>query len=103
MAMDLATFRITYPEFAPIIDDVYVQAKLDEAQRNLSATAWSDHFNDAHGMQTAHLLWSSPFGATMRLDSGGELKKSRYQTLLQELAADVIDTAVVVTGCARVR
>lgn len=102
MAMLLATFRTSYPEFAQEPDS-YVQAKLDEALRNTAVTAFGTFADDAQGLKAAHLLWSSPFGATMRQDSGTELTKSRYELLLEDLAFDVIDTSCVVTGCARVR
>jgi hypothetical protein len=102
MAMDLATFRASYKEFDGE-SDVYVQAKLDLAETRTSVTAWGDHFDDAHGLEAAHLLWESPFGATMRQDGDDkDERKSRYQKQRERLAALVIDTSCVVTGCPRV-
>lgn len=102
MVMSLATFRTTYREFNEQ-PDPYVQAKLDEALRNTAVTAWGTFADDAQGLKAAHLLWSSPFGSTMRDDEGHELTDSRYSKLLDDLAFDVIDTSCVVTGCPRVR
>jgi hypothetical protein len=98
----LADFRTQYPEFNSISDS-YVQAKLDQATSHISSTAFGAHFDEAHGLSTAQLLWESPFGASMRLDSNGNEVEGQYQKQLERLSTLVIDTSCVVTGCPRVR
>ncbi len=93
--MDLGSFRDARPEFAQITDDEYVQGKLDEAARELSSSAWGTHYDDAHSLLTADLLWSSPLGATMRLDGGGDGKKSRYLEKFERLRFAVIPRITV--------
>jgi len=93
--MDIDAFRTAHPEFNAASTEL-VQDKLDAAERRLSATAWGTRFDDAHGLLTAHLLWSSPFGASMRLEGGEQEKSSRYMKLLNELRVEVIDRVMVI-------
>lgn len=85
--IDYAAFIVASEEFdtAP---PALVQAMLDEAALELTqaTTDWGAMLNTAHRLLTAHKLWSSPFGATMRLDNGGEKEPtSRYWQQFTEL------------------
>jgi len=93
--MNLSDFRDARPEFDQISDDEYVQGKLDEAARQLSEDAWGDHYDDAHSLVAAHLLWNSPLGSTMRLDGGSEDSSGRYLKQFERLRLAVIPRMMV--------
>jgi hypothetical protein len=82
----IASFRARYPEFSNASDSLVVSC-LNEAEMELVANAdWGNRFDTAHGLLTADKLWSSPFGATMRLDDAGKvMASSRYAKQLGEL------------------
>lgn len=65
--MDLASFRIAYPELVTA-DDSLVTAKLADAARNVDATMFGDRFDQAQGLLAAHYVCLSPGGVVARLD-----------------------------------
>lgn len=91
--MTLIVFRATYPEFKQT-GDADVQIKLAEAARRISSDAFGDRYDDAHGLMAAHLLWISPFGATMRLD--GDAGGSRYAAEFAELRSETVTSILAV-------
>jgi len=75
--MTLEAFLVEYPEFEGVSYDL-VQAKLNASARTVSATAFGDAYDDAHGLWAAHLLWTSEHGSTMRQEGGDQNPTSRY-------------------------
>lgn len=65
--MNANTFRDLYPEFDQTGED-QLPLVLAETARAIDATIYGSRFDDAHGALTAHALWLSPFGVTLRLD-----------------------------------
>lgn len=92
--MTLEQFRLSYKEFSQIEDSV-IETKLGEAALRVSECAFGNRYDFAHGLMTAHALWSSPFGATMRLDGGGEQKASPYLRDFARLRVEVIPSIIV--------
>jgi hypothetical protein len=72
-----------------------VTAAMDEAARELSEADWGNVYYTALSLLTAHKLWASPFGSSMRLEGGGEEKGSRYLTQLGELQVKRIPRIMV--------
>lgn len=69
--MNLATFRVQFPEFktAP---DAFVQGKLDVAALELYSPDLDVSFDQAHGLLAAHKLAISPFGTSARVLKSGQ-------------------------------
>lgn len=65
--MDLAAFRVAFPEFRTAPDGL-VSGKLANAAARLDAGRYGDTYEEAHGLLTAHLVAMSPFGSSLRLD-----------------------------------
>lgn len=84
--MNLATFRVRYPEFRTAANEL-AQACLDEAAIETSSEEFGTAYDTAHGLLAAHKLARSPFGLMSRLDaaSGDEGKKTTYEKQLNEL------------------
>jgi hypothetical protein len=61
--MNLATFRVQYPEFKSALDP-FVQAFLDAAAREINPTELGEAYDNAHGLLTAHKLASRPAWST---------------------------------------
>lgn len=72
------------PEFSSAGTQL-VAAAIAEAAREIDAGAWGNVYDTALSLLTAHKLWSSPFGASMRLDGAGEDDSSRYSAQLATL------------------
>lgn len=66
--LNLATFRVQFPEFNSAPDPL-VQSRLDQAERRINSEVWGPKENDGHGMLTAHLLALSIFGQMAKLQS----------------------------------
>jgi hypothetical protein len=64
--MDLATFKIRYPEFQQT-DDGLVETVLAEAAGELDATVWGAKHELGTGLLAAHKLSCSPHGKEARL------------------------------------
>jgi hypothetical protein len=66
MAHDLATFRISFPEFAGA-DDPFVQAWLDRAEARCGVARWGAKRDDGIFFLAAHLMAVSPWGNSAKL------------------------------------
>jgi len=72
MPLSFSTFRDRFDEFSQITDAT-IEAAIAEAELEVAGTEdWGDRRDAAIGLQAAHKLWSSPHGATMRLESPEE-------------------------------
>lgn len=85
--MNLAAFRIQFPEFRSAADE-YVQAYLDAAAVQLSETYWRTYYDQAHGYQAANLLAMAPNGQNARLDPT-KTKTTTYAERLQRLREEI--------------
>lgn len=70
--MDLAAFRLAFPEFENATDAL-IEGKLAEAAISVSSEVYGEQYDTAHGYLTAHLLSASPRGrALARLENDKE-------------------------------
>lgn len=69
--MDLAAFRVQYPEFVATADAT-VEAKLAAAETRTDRDAFGDDADAAQGLLAAHLLALSPFGVPARKSDSTE-------------------------------
>lgn len=84
MALLTATFIRERPEFGSAGTQL-VTSTIADARLRVSAAEYGDAYDDALSLMTAHLLWESPFGCSMRLDGGGADNESRYLKELRHL------------------
>lgn len=75
--MDLNTFLDRYPEFDLPENADLVEQTLAEVLAKLDASVFGSRLDEAHGALTAHTLWASPFGLSLRGDSDSP-SKSKY-------------------------
>ncbi len=94
MAITVASFLRDRPEFEAA-GEALVKATLDQAALRISAGSWGTGYDSAHGLMTAHLLWTSPFGASMRLDGDGSAGRSRYLEEFERLRLELIPRIMV--------
>jgi hypothetical protein len=82
--MDLATFRVQYPEFKTALDP-FVQAFLDAAAREINPTELGEAYDNAHGLLAAHKLAISPFGKQARMvnEDGSTTYEKEYDAVLR--------------------
>jgi hypothetical protein len=82
--MNLATFRVQYPEFKSALDP-FVQAFLDAAAREINPTELGEAYDNAHGLLTAHKLAISPFGKQARMvnEDGRTTYENEYDAVLR--------------------
>ena len=64
--MDLAGFRLMFPEFVSC-DNPLIQQYLDAAALQLNVIYWGTWYDKAHGFKTAHMLCLAPNGQMSRL------------------------------------
>lgn len=69
--MELETFRSLHPEFSTVSDEV-VEQRLSQAADRLDRAIYGRHYDAAHELLTAHLIVTSPFGHSARLDGDQE-------------------------------
>jgi hypothetical protein len=89
--LNLATFRVQYPEFRSCADPV-AQAFLDASASELNDSGYLDpYYDQMHGLLTAHQLSQSPNGQQARLQVTDKAGKTtywnRYCQLREELTA----------------
>lgn len=77
MALTAASFIGLYSEFERI-DQAVITQWLAIAYGRCDASLYSARLDEAVGMLTAHLIWNSPSGNSLRLDNEQPEKKSRY-------------------------
>jgi hypothetical protein len=94
MAVTSTTFLRANPEFAAAGAQLVV-AKLAEAALRINAADWGTAYDLAHSLMTAHLLWSSPFGSSMRLDGGSDAGRSRYLEEFERLRLERLPRMLV--------
>jgi hypothetical protein len=94
MALTAATFMQERPEFESAGTQLVVATMADAALR-VSAAEFGAKYDDALSLMTAHLLWTSPFGCSMRLDGGGDDNTSRYLTELRALTRENVPRMAV--------
>ena len=82
------------PEFAPA-GAALVATALAEATAELSADAWGANYDTAVSLRAAHKLWSSPWGAALRLDGGGDQETSRFSEQLAALRVARVPRMIV--------
>ena len=87
-------FMMARPEFEGAGHQLVVSA-MNEAALELNAAAWGTVYPTALSLLTAHKLWSSPFGSSMRLDGGSENDESRYSAQLAALRVKTIPRVMV--------
>jgi hypothetical protein len=93
MAFNAATFIRERPEFASAGAQLVTSTSLLAAKR-VSAAEYGDAYDNALALMTAHLLWDSPFGASMRRD-GGAAAASPYLTELANLRVERVPRILV--------
>jgi hypothetical protein len=87
--LDLAGFRVRFPEFKAVADG-YLLAKLADASVRLSPAVFGARVNEAHGWLAAHLAASAPWGYQARLQGstdGSTVYSSAFDLLVRECAA----------------
>jgi hypothetical protein len=87
-------FLDRYREFETV-DSVTLEATLAQAASRVSAEVYGSRYDEAHGLMVAHLLWSSPFGATLRLGGGEADGKSKYLMELHQVRREVAPRSLV--------
>ncbi len=93
--MKTAEFLRRFPEFESAGEQL-VTSNLAEAAARISGGEFPGTTSDvALGYLAAHLLWSSPFGASMRLDSAGEELTSRYWAEFERLRLERVPRIIV--------
>jgi hypothetical protein len=76
--MTADVFLKRYPEFDSAANLPLVEQTLAEVLAKLDSATFGARLDEAHGALTAHTLWSSAFGISLRLDGSGEGGKSKY-------------------------
>ncbi len=94
MTVTATSFMRDRKEFASAGPQL-VTSTLAEAATRISAAEWGTAYDTAHSLMTAHLLWSSPFGSSMRLEGGSEASKSRYLEEFERLRLERIPRIMV--------
>lgn len=92
--MTYADFTTAYPEFDTMSAEL-VEAKLSLARKRVSEETYGDRHDEAVGLMAAHLLWTSPFGASTRLDGGDKEASNRYWDEFVRLRREVCPTIIV--------
>lgn len=87
MAVTVASFLASYPEFVRAPDVVDVEATLAKAVLNVDAEVWGDKTDEGIELTLAHMLALSPFGQMAKLLS--EKGQSTYGIQLQTLKEQV--------------
>lgn len=64
--MNLASFRVSFPEFSTATDP-FVQVWLDAAATELDTDLCGTRYDEMHGLLAAHKIAVSPHGKNLRL------------------------------------
>lgn len=84
--MNLAAFRIAYPELITA-SDTLVTTMLGYAEQSVDATIYGDRYEHAHGLLTAHLICCAPGGRLARLEA------DKLETTFGRMFSDLRDAA----------
>lgn len=96
--MDLATFRLSFPEFgdgSTGTSDAIVSQALTRAASWVVESVWGEHYDEAHGLQAAVLLTDSAFAFRARPKG---VDSTTYERRLETLALAVPRRGVVLHG-----
>lgn len=85
--MTRTTFVNLYPAFSPTDPDV-VDAFLAEVLLGLDPNVYGNRLDAAHGALTAHELWKSPAGTSLRSETA-DLDTSDYLRKFQRIRREV--------------
>lgn len=85
--MTATQFSVRYPEF-DTIDPDFVAAVLVEVGFGLDPTVYGNRFDAAHGAYTAHRIYVSPYGSSLRGDST-QTDTSDHLKLFQQIRREV--------------
>lgn len=81
--LDLAAFRLRFPEFKDQ-PDATVEARLLDARNDMDATTWGDSLALGHGFLTADLLRSSGHATDEAVET---TYRRRYTALAKQVGA----------------
>jgi len=93
MTITAESFFRDRPEFESA-GEALVATTIALAALRVSAEQYGDAYDDALSLMTAHLLWDSPFGASMRRD-GGDDAQGPYATELGKLRLERVPRMLV--------
>ncbi len=93
--MTSGQFNARYPEFSTV-DSTLVSAVLTEVGFGLDPTIYGLRFDAAHGALSAHRLWLSPAGVSLRGDST-QTDTSDYLKQFQQIRREVTIGFAVIT------
>lgn len=84
--LDLAAFRLEYPEFQSA-EDAFVSAYLARAARRIDPRIWGELAAEGHGLLAAHLVATSPYGQMARMVSadGDSTYGKAFRTLVAQV------------------
>ena len=97
MAVDLATFRICYPEFDTVADPT-VQVWIDKTVNYLCPDSWGDCYEDAALARTAHTLALSQQRVASAQESNGATVIPGGSGAIQSASVDGVSTSFASTG-----
>lgn len=88
--LDLAQFRVRFPEFDKV-NDPMVNAALTRAALDINVEIWGTKQDTGHGLRAAHLLAISPMGQMARMSSkeGDSTYGKQYRESQAEVAGMV--------------
>jgi hypothetical protein len=92
--VNTAAFLIRYPEFGPI-DPTLIVAVLTEVGTELNPTLYPTNYDAAQGALTAHRIFVSPAGLSLRGETD-KLDTSDYLKMFKQMAQ-----GSVVVSCPR--
>lgn len=87
--IDLAGFRVRFPEFKAVAG-TYLEAKISDAAARFSPAVFGARASEAHAWLSAHLAASAPWGYQARLqgrDDGATVYSEQFDQLVRECAA----------------
>lgn len=93
--MTAAEFVRRFPEFSTAGPELVVAVLKEAAARIEAGNFPGTTAGAAAGYYAAHLLWSSPFGSTMRLDSDGNELEDRYLSEFERLRLERVPRIIV--------
>ena len=83
----LSDFRTMFPEFNGVVDGLINLALADAADR-VSPGVYKNQLGRAHGLMTADILVSSPWGQSARLDPKAVDGKTTYSAQLDKIRSE---------------
>lgn len=91
--MNIAQFRLLYPEFRTA-SDPFVQGFLDEAATMISRDVVGSRYDQLHGLKAAHLIAISPAAVNARLVAKDGT--TTYSVAFKECAMSKVAAVMVV-------